>query len=128
MSYLLQIAIVLISALLGYFLGVAKSFREEKQRAYGEILPAILKVAYHPERKDEEDFGKALSKLWLYGNRKVTQKMDNAVSILHDHKRGDITKALQEAVIQMRKDVQILPWQNIKPEEVKHLYTRIVGK
>lgn len=109
----------------GYFVGVAKTFREEKQKAYEEILPVVLKVAYNPEQKDEEGFGKALSKLWLYGSKEVANKMDEAVSILHDPKRGNITEALQEAVAEMRRDIQILPWQKIEPKKVKHLYSKI---
>jgi hypothetical protein len=129
MNNLNQILFIIISAALGglcgYIVGVAKTFREEKQRAYEEILPVVLKVAYNPEKKDEEDFGKALSKLWLYGSKEVTNKMDEAVSILHDPKRGNITEALQEAVAEMRRDIQILPWQKIDPKEVRHLYSRI---
>jgi len=125
MNILGQMLFIVIGGFVGYLLGIAKTFREQKQKAYEEILPIILKVAYHPEKKDEEKFGKALSKLWLYGNKKVASKMKRAVSILHDPTRGNITKALQETVAEMRKDLQVLPWQKIKPEEVKQLYSRI---
>ncbi|OGP69171.1 MAG: hypothetical protein A2170_00855 [Deltaproteobacteria bacterium RBG_13_53_10] len=61
------------STLLGYFFGIARSFREEEQRGYREILPAILKVAYHPEKKEEEDFLKTLSELWCLKKVRVAE-------------------------------------------------------
>lgn len=122
-----------ISALAGYFLGALKAFREEKQRAYGELLPPILKMAYDPQPSDESEFNKALMQLWLYGSKKVTRKMDSAVSILHHPEKGgrdNVTKAFQEAIVEMRADIQFwsryLPWKRMKPEEVNHLYTKIV--
>ena len=118
---------LIISGIIGYVVGTVKSFREEKQKAYGEILPPILKMVYHPQDEtDEKEFGRALSKLWLYGNKKVTKKMDRAVSILHNHSRGNIGEALQEAVVEMRKDIQIWSWQMLETNDVKHLYTRIM--
>lgn len=115
-----------LTGVIGYIIGTIKSFREEKQKAYGEILPPILKMAYHPQDNiDEKEFSKALSKLWLYGSKRVTKKMEDALEIMHDPNKGDITKALQEAVVEMRKDIQIWPWQKLKPKDVNHLYTRI---
>ena len=130
MNYFVQICLILLSAVIGYFFGLAKSFREGKQKAYIEILLPILKMTFHPaSEEDEKEFSKALTKLWLYGNKTVTRKMENALSILHHPEGGaEIKKALQEAVVEMRKDIQILPWQTIEPEEVKHLYTRIIKK
>jgi hypothetical protein len=117
---------ILFSALVGYWTGRAKSFREEKQKAYGEILPPIIKMAYEPQPSDATEFSRALMKLWLYGSKKVTRKMERAVSILHHPERGSVTKAFQEAIVEMRADIQFWPWQKIKPEEVNHLYTSIV--
>jgi hypothetical protein len=115
-----------ITGVIGYFIGTIKSFREEKQKAYGEILPPILKMAYNPQDNiDEKEFSKALSKLWLYGSKKVTRRMENALKVMHDHNKGDITDALQEAVVEMRSDLQIWPWQKLEPGDVNHLYTRI---
>ena len=51
--------------------------------------------------------------------------MYHAVSILHDHTRGNLTEALKEAIIEMRKDIQIWSWQKLKSDDVRHLYTRI---
>jgi chloramphenicol 3-O-phosphotransferase len=54
--------------------------------------------------------------------------MDYAVSIMVKPSRGDITKALQETVAEMRIDIQtFFFWERIKPEEVKHLYARIAS-
>lgn len=119
---------VVLSGVIGYIVGAVKSFREEKQKAYGEIIAPILKMAYHPEDMiDEKEYSKALSKLWLYGSKKVTRKMEKALEVMHDHSKGDVTRALQEAVVEMRKDIQLFSLQSLKPEEVNHLYTRIGG-
>ena len=124
-----QIFLVLISGFIGWAVGYVKSFRDEKQKAYGEILPPILKMVYNPESSvDEKEFSKALSKLWIYGSKKVTQKMENALLIMHDPCRGDVTSALQETVVEMRKDIQIWPWQYLEPKDVNHLYTRVASK
>ncbi len=117
---------IIFSGVIGYFVGVAKAFREGKQKAYVELLPPILKMAYRSKEANEGEFSEALSKLWLYGSKKVAKKMDHALYIAHDPKRGDMTKALQEAIVEMRKDIQIFCWQRLKPEDVKHLFTRIV--
>jgi hypothetical protein len=120
--------LIALSGIIGYIVGAVKAFREEKQKAYGEIIPPILKMTYNPQdAHDEKEYCKALSKLWLYGSKKVTQKMEHALEIMHHPSSGNVTRALQEAVVEMRKDIQISPWQNIKPEDVNHLYTRIAG-
>jgi hypothetical protein len=120
--------LIILSGVIGYIVGAMKSFREEKQKAYGELIAPILKMAYNPQDvKDEQEFSKALTKLWLYGSKRVTQKMEHAIEIMHNPSRGNITKAFQEAVVEMRKDIQLFTCQNIKPEDVNHLYTRIAG-
>jgi hypothetical protein len=127
-NVLWSIVLIVLSGIIGYFVGAIKSFREEKQKAYGEIIPPILKMAYNPQdMKDEQDYSKALGKLWLYGSKGVAQKMEAALKIMHDPSKGNVTKALQEAVVEMRKDIQLWPWQKLKPEDVNHLYTRIIG-
>jgi hypothetical protein len=123
---MITILLSAVTAFVGYVFGRAKTFIEGKQRAYEEILPIVLKAAYNPAIKDEEGVNKALSKLWLYGSRKVAKKMDYAVSIMVKPSRGDKTKALQEAVVEMRNDIQaFFFWQRVEPEEVKHLYARM---
>jgi len=125
MNWVIVICSVLLSGFIGYLFGVCKSFREAKQKAYQEILPPIIKMAYRSQEANEGEFCEALSKLWLYGSKAVTKKMDHAVYIAHDRGRGDISKALQEAVVEMRKDIQVSPLQKLRPEEVNHLFTRI---
>jgi hypothetical protein len=119
---------IILSGVIGYIIGAIKSFREEKQKAYGEIIPPILKMAYNPQDSiDEKEYAKALSKLWLYGSKKVTSKMEMALKLMHDHSKGNVTRALQEAVAEMRKDIQLFSFQKLRPEDVNHLYTRIAG-
>ena len=120
--------IVFFTALVSYAFGRAKTFLEAKQRAYDEILPIILKTAYTGASEDQEELNKAVAKLWLYGNKKVAMKMDRVLSIMVDPKRGDRTRALQEAIVEMRNDIQFFfIWQRLEPEEVKHIYMRIVS-
>jgi hypothetical protein len=119
---------IFFSAVTGYILGAAKTFREQKLKVYEEILPPIVKVAFDPGKSDQPDFNKALLKLWLFASRKVALKMDHAISILVKPERGDAANALQDAIAEMRTDIQFLRWQRVKSEEVKHFYTQIRGK
>ncbi len=120
----------------GYLAAVLRTFWEEKQKTYAEILPQFLKVAHAGQKIDESEFNQALAKLWLYGSKKVAVKMDKAHGIIIKPERGNIAKAFQEAIIEMRNDIQIwhkLPssvfrWKRLEPEDVKHLYTQIGGK
>lgn len=125
---IIKILIPVLSILSGYWIGRIRSFREQKQKVYIELLPPILKMGYDPNSANEEEFSKALSKLWLYGSKDVTRKMEKAVSILHNQSRGNLTEAFQNAIVSMRKDIQILPWQKIAAKEVNHLYTQIISK
>lgn len=123
----LPIIIALFSGIIGFVVGSVKAFREAKQNAYKEILPPIIKMAYEPQQGiDNKEFNKALALTWIYANKKVALKMDRVVSIINDHNRGNITKALQDAIAEMRKDVQVLSTQNLKSDKVKHLYTRVI--
>ena len=81
MNWLVVLGSVLVSGLVGYVFGVCKSFREAKQRAYQEILPPIIKMAYRSDQANEGDFCEALSKLWLYGSKRVTEKMEHALHV-----------------------------------------------
>lgn len=126
---LINIILIIISGLIGYFLGMLRSFRDAKQKAYQEILPPIIKIAYRSKYSDEGEYCMALCRLWLYGNKKVTQKMEKALWIVHKpEERGDMAEALKEVIAEMRKDIQIFPWQKIKPDEIGHLFTRIISK
>lgn len=119
--------VAVVTALAGYYAGRFKTFREGKQKAYEEIIPIVLKVAYHREAEDEREFNKALARLWLYGSRSVALKMDYAISIMIKGSRGNITTALQEAVVEMRKDIQLPYVRRVKTQEVKHIYSRIAS-
>ena len=66
---------ILLSAILGYLFATFKTFREEKQKAYSELLPIIVKMLYDPQPSIESEFSKSLMKLWLYGNKDVVKKI-----------------------------------------------------
>ena len=115
-----------LSAIVGYIFGAAKFFREQKQKAYVEILPPIVKMVFDSRSSSETEFSRALMKLWLYGSKEVARKMDRVISILHNPEQGNVMSALQEAIAAMRADIQFSPWQRLGPDDVKHLYTKIV--
>lgn len=116
---------VIFSAIVGYLFATVKSFREEKQRAYSELLPSIVKMIYDPGSSKEAEFSNSLMKLWLYGSKRAAQQMEIALSLFHNPDKGDVTQALQKAIVEMRKDIQVWPWQRMKPNEVGHLYTKV---
>ncbi len=93
---------------------------------YGEILPSLLKLMFHPEEaKDEAAFNTALSKVWLYSSREVALKVDTAVSYKLYPERGDFLEAMKSAIAEMRRDIQ--PWwrrskRKLADEEIKHFY------
>ena len=129
LDFFLTLIVIVLSGLVGYVFGVAQAFRAQKQKAYSDILPPILKFAYDKKcEQDEREFNKSLSILWLYASKAVTRKMEQAISIMHHPDRGNLTEALQKAIIEMRKDIQICPWQMLDSKNVNHLYTKIVNK
>lgn len=120
---------ILIAGFIGWMVGNIKSFRDEKLKAYGEIFPPILKMAFNPKDTiDEKEYSKALANLWLYGSKKVTRKVEKALLIMHDPKKGNLMESLQNAVVEMRSDIQIFPWEDLNPEDVNHLYSTVPGK
>ena len=114
------------TGILGFLFGSYRQFREEKHRAYRELLPPIIKAAYRRDLGDEKELNEATAKLWLYANRSVAKKMDLALSRIIKPSRGSATQALQEAIIAMRKDLRLRWfWQGLSSKEVAHIYTVI---
>lgn len=107
-----------IGALIGYLFGAYRGFREAKQKAYQELLPPILQLAFHAGPTDEAYFNEALCKLWLYGSREVAKKMKTAVSVICDPTLGDLETPLRETVVEMRNDVQRY-WQFWKRQSIE---------
>ena len=128
MNIIYTILFSVFTAFLGYLFGSMKNFIEQKQKAYIEALPIFIKIAYdenvNPEQ-DQDELSKSIMKMWLYASKSVAIKIDKALSILIKPERGNKTEAFQEAIVAMIKDIQVFPWQNLKPEEVKHLYLTI---
>lgn len=127
MGNILPFLLIIISGIIGFVVGSVKAFREAKQNAYKEILPPVIKMAYDPKSGVEnKEFNRALALVWIYADKKVAKKMDNVVSIINNRNRGNITFALQEVIIEMRRDIQIWSCQRLKPQDVNHLYTKII--
>lgn len=115
---------IIFSGVVGYIVGAAKTFREQKLRAYEEALPIFIKAAFEQQKADEPEFNKAIHKLWLFASKKVARKVDGAVAILVKPNRGDALRALQEVIAEMRADIQFCPWQRLNAEEIEHFYTK----
>ena len=111
---LFQLIIILITAYIGFFFGSIRPFREQKQKMYAEILPSIISMAYNPQKESEKDFSAALMKLWLYSSKKVARKTEHAIMLFHHQDRGDVTRTFQEAIVEMRRDIQIWPWHEVR--------------
>ena len=128
-SYIFSIFLAIFSAIIGYIIGVALSFREQKLKTYIDSLQIISKVVCQPEISDQPELNKALIYMWLYGSSKVAKKFDKVVSIKVKPPRGDIIKELQELIVAMRNDIQFSPCQKlIKPDDIKHLSIRLISE
>jgi hypothetical protein len=119
-----SVGLCILSAFVGYLFHAAKTFREQKQEAYKDILLPIVQMVYDRENANDADYNRALLRLWLYGTKRVTRVLDR-LFIIHGSQKGDKVQALQEIVVAMRSDIQLLPWQRLKPQDIHHLYTRI---
>jgi len=123
-----KVTILIIGALLGYFFGHIRDFREKKQKVYSETLPIIIRALFHPNKEIEKIFNESIVILWLYANKKVARKLEKAISSFHHPERYENTvELLQETIVEMRKDIQISPLQKLKPKEVNHFYTTFIN-
>jgi hypothetical protein len=113
---------ILVSGLVGYFYGAAIAFRDQKLRAYEEILPIFIKVAFELSESDQPEFNKAVMKVWLFASKNVALKVDHALAVLIRPERGDAKEALQDVISEMRADIQLNRFQRIKPSQVSHFY------
>jgi len=121
---LLQTAIIAaVTGVLGFVLGSIKFHREEKYKAYREFLSPIVRFVF--EKDNEDEYNEAMQKLWVFASRKVAMKMDVVASRVIDPKRGNVLKAVQEMLAEMRKDVQLWTWSTIEPPEIAHFYTKV---
>jgi|GEM_PF-3504566 len=129
MTPIIAILAAIITGLVGYVLGRAKTFFEAKQKAYEQIVPTFLKAVFELEVEDKKELNEAMAKVWLYGSRGVALKMSQLKAYMNKPSRGDTLRSLQEFVISMRSDIQPFPYsifKGIEPEEVTQLYTQIV--
>ena len=125
LKIIISVFTIFITGMIGYFVGVAKTFREQKEKIYSETIQPILTRAYEPTKISDNEFNKSVAKLWLYSNKKVTKKLNKAISIMVDPRRGELTPALQETMSEMRKDIQLLFWQRLEPKDFGHIYMQL---
>ena len=124
LSTVLPYALPILTAILGYYIGSYKFFREQVLKAYEEILPEIRKyLSDPPEKRDRKKYVTALAKMWIYARKDAAQKLDTAISYAVVPERGDFIQAMQIAISAIRKDIQ--PWwrrgeRNINADEIKH--------
>ncbi|MEO8230869.1 MAG: hypothetical protein ABI638_01210 [Ignavibacteriota bacterium] len=128
MSFIETLLALLISGILGYFIGKVKEFRESKQKIYTQIIPTIAEMCFNPQADRVKEYNSAILSSWLFSNKKLAKKIDALASILIDPSRGNMINELQELIVEMRKDIQPFFWQNLKAKDVKHIYTKIVNR
>ena len=82
---------VVLAAAIGYWAGLARVFHEHRQKAYMELLPAILKGMFDApmggdafKRADGDAFNRGLLLLWLYAGNRAARKMDKALGTYYN--------------------------------------------
>ena len=124
---MMNLILIIFGGIVGFFFKDYMNYIERKQISYSELLPPIIKMGYDSKTADESQFNKALALLWLYGSEDVLRKMDKAVSLLHKKDKKDLTYAFQEAIVEMRYDIETrFLRKKIDPRLVNHIYTKIV--
>jgi hypothetical protein len=130
LTVVLAIFIPVLTAVIGYFLGSVKFFREHQLKMYGDALPHIMKFSFDRQAGvDEKSFNAALQIMLLYASRNVVLKLDDAISIIIDPSRGNFITAMQKAIVEMRRDIQ--PWwrarkRMLRQDEIKHFYVKVM--
>ena len=109
-SVLISVLLVAASAVVGFWAGYAKLFKEHQLTMYCDILPTLLKYAFSnptgDDRKDEEaQFNAAINTIWLYGSRKVALQLEIALHRLARRGRGDPVPELKKTIIAIRNDI-----------------------
>jgi hypothetical protein len=112
-DFVWTIGLAVLTAVLGYFVGSVKFFKEHQLRMYGEALPALLRLTFDPQPgQTEQDFNAALSKVWLYGSKDVCTKLDWAIGCRLVPDRGNFIEEMKKTIVEIRKDIQ--PWWRLK--------------
>lgn len=123
MDLVMGTVIAITTGIVGFILGNIKFHREEKYKAYREFLSPIVRFVF--KRDNEDTYNEAQQKLWVFASKKVAKKMDVVASRVIKPKRGDVIKALQEMIAEMRNDVQPWSFNRLKPPEIAHIYTTV---
>ena len=128
---LLMIYVQVLAAVIGYWLGSVKFFREHQLKMYGEVLPPLVKFTFNPWGDgDEKEFNAALLKIWLYASKDVARKLDRVISCMLNSERGNYVTEWQKVIVAMRRDVQpCWRWRQRKmnKDEVQHFYASAVA-
>ena len=123
----LQMLIIsaVVTAFAGYFFGAAKTLKEQKRQVYAEALGALAKLVYHTEKDDQDEINKMLLAMALYSNKKVYKKLENVIRERILPGNTALTPLVQELAAEMRKDVQVVFWQWLRPEDINHLFIQL---
>ena len=119
---------IIFTGAISFSIGRAKALIEGKQKVYSESIEPIITRAFKPENVTDKEVNCAVSKLWLYGSKKVTKSLDRVLRIIIDPTRGDIVEATQKLLADMRRDIQILTCQKLKADEFLHIYQELKTK
>jgi len=123
--------VAVLAAVMGYFVGYAKHFREQKHRIYADALPVLARMVFKQSSTENPEYNRVIMMMWLYGSRAAAIAFDRVVEIKIVPERGDLIPALQAAVAAMRRDIQVwawLPWKRIRAQEIKHLFIGVLDQ
>jgi len=123
MDLITTIVIAVLTGIIGFIFGNIKFHREEKYRAYREFLSPIVRFVF--TKDNEAAYNEAMQKLWVFANKKVAKKMDIVASMVIKPERGNVIKALQDLISEMRNDIQLWSCSRIKAPEIRHIYTTV---
>ncbi len=121
----------LLLAIVGYWFGFSRSFKEHKLKVYGDMLPIMVRFLF--SGRDAKEFNKELVRMWVYADKAVAYQMEKAIRaarVLHgssvkdrDARKSEFLREVQTLIVAMRYDVQ--PWwrcgeRTLSPERVTH--------
>ena len=121
----------ILLAVVGYWFGSARSFKQNKLRVYEDMLPIFVRYLF--SGKDAREFNRELVRMWVYADKAVANQMERAIRAardVHNPSDGDrdarktaFLREVQTLIAEMRHDVQ--PWwrcgeRTQSPERITH--------
>ena len=115
------------TAIAGYFAGKLQDFRQRKLKAYEEELPVLIRAVFEPTEVADADLSRALVRLWLLASTNAAKRVSKAMGCLVHGEHQDLIRALQEAIVEVRHDIQF--WSDdMQAEDVSHFFINLPKK